>query len=308
MTGAARRLLDHLVDYAGLFPPAALAMPEAVARFAAAREGRDAWMLARFVVPAGRLSELAAARARAAAGAGSDWELSVLIGEEAGGDVRRVTAAAGECLAAGLRVASVEVRAGTAAEVERLAGALPAGVEWWFEASPGASLGSTLGAIAAAGGGAKIRLGGVTPAAFPTSRDVAGAVLACARAGVRFKATAGLHHAVRGRFRVTYADDSPQATMHGFLNLFLASALARALARERHPEPEAETMVAALLDESDPGAFHWDDEAVRWRSRVFDAASIADMRAAFARSFGSCSFDEPVADLRRLGLLEAARS
>jgi hypothetical protein len=131
-------------------------------------------------------------------------------------------------------------------------------------------------------------------------------LLACAREGIRFKATAGLHHALPGRFRVTYADDSPRAPMHGFLNVLLAAVLARELCERRHPEPEAVTEVAALLEESNPGAFMWKDDGIRWRAQWLSAAAIGGTRARFARSFGSCSFDEPVEDLTTLALIEGA--
>src|SRR5690606_19531676 len=58
---AARVLLSGIVDYAGLFPPAALTMWSAVQNYAAYRSGVDAWALGRFVAPAVRLHELATA-------------------------------------------------------------------------------------------------------------------------------------------------------------------------------------------------------------------------------------------------------
>src|SRR5689334_18488590 len=53
-----RILLDRLIDYAGLFPPAALDMTAATRNYAAYREGEYAWILGRFVVPAARKSEV----------------------------------------------------------------------------------------------------------------------------------------------------------------------------------------------------------------------------------------------------------
>jgi hypothetical protein len=50
-------LLDGLVDYAGLFPPAALPMDEAVRNYGAYRDGDSRAMLARFVLPVARLGE-----------------------------------------------------------------------------------------------------------------------------------------------------------------------------------------------------------------------------------------------------------
>ena len=66
--GSSRPLLRWgLIDYAGLFPPAALAMDDAVGRYARPTgAGRDAWMLGRFIVPASRLGEFEQRRGVAA--------------------------------------------------------------------------------------------------------------------------------------------------------------------------------------------------------------------------------------------------
>jgi CelD/BcsL family acetyltransferase involved in cellulose biosynthesis len=76
MNGSLRALLSGLIDYAGLFPPAALPMSEAVANYAAYRDGADAWALARFVVPVMRLGEFEADVAPHLHG--EPWRLSVL--------------------------------------------------------------------------------------------------------------------------------------------------------------------------------------------------------------------------------------
>ena len=58
MTEALRTLLAGAIDYAGLFPPAALDMPEAARNYAAYRAGPHAWALGRFIVPSARLNEV----------------------------------------------------------------------------------------------------------------------------------------------------------------------------------------------------------------------------------------------------------
>jgi len=84
-------LLHTIVDYAGLFPPAGLAMDEAVRHYAACRRDAHAWMLGRFVAPAARLDELAAAmRVAAAAGPEHPWRVSALVGEDAAADFGRI--------------------------------------------------------------------------------------------------------------------------------------------------------------------------------------------------------------------------
>ncbi len=211
-------------------------------------------------------------------------------------------------LSPSLLIDGVDLRVETAADVERTATALPRGPEWWFEVAVGPALGSTLDAIRGVGGSAKIRTGGVTQRAFPSAVDVGRFMLACAKAGVRFKATAGLHHALCGSFRVTYADDSPRASMHGFLNVLLAGALAGRVCRERYPDAEAHAEIVALLEEDDVRAFGWNEAGIRWRTHAFDSHALAASRRVGARSFGSCSFDEPVLELADLGIIPASSS
>jgi hypothetical protein len=237
-----RALLEHLVDYAGLFPPAALSMQDAVRNYARYREGEYAWALGRFVVPRARVREVP-----------KEFPLSIL-----GVD---------------------EVKATTAEEI----GAFPPGV--YVEIADV----SLLDAIARHGLRAKIRTGGITADAFPAIGDVAGFLRECKRKGVAFKATAGLHHPLRCVKPLTYEPDAPTGTMHGFLNVFLAAALLE------HAE--------AVLGETDPGAFVFDDDGASWRGHRVTTEALRTMRRDFATSFGSCSFEEPIGDLRALGWL-----
>lgn len=149
-----------------------------------------------------------------------------------------------------------------------------------------------LDAVKRAGCFAKVRTGGVKPEAIPALADVAAFILACADRRLAFKATAGLHHPVRAEHPLTYEPDAPRAVMHGFLNVFVAAALAWHGDRDLEP----------VLAETDPAAFRFDDRA-HWRGRSLAAEQVRDARLHFAHSFGSCSFDEPVHDLEALGLL-----
>lgn len=146
--------------------------------------------------------------------------------------------------------------------------------------------------VKGAGCCAKVRTGGVKPDAVPLVGDVAGFIRACAQRRLAFKATAGLHHPVRSEQPLTYAPDAPRAVMHGFLNVFMAACFAWRGRSELEP----------VLEETDPAAFRFGDRA-HWRDWSLDAAEVADARANFAHSFGSCSFEEPVRDLQSLGLL-----
>jgi hypothetical protein len=141
---------------------------------------------------------------------------------------------------------------------------------------------------------AKIRTGGVTPVAFPGSYQIARFIKRCVDHGVAFKATAGLHHPWRAEYALTYASDSPRSAMFGFLNVFLATAALHAGRSERD--------AARVLEERDPAAIRFDVQEVTWRGVTFDAEAIVRTRETMT-SFGSCSFDEPIAGLRESHLL-----
>ena len=141
----------------------------------------------------------------------------------------------------------------------------------------------------------KLRTGGVLPENIPPSEQVADFLCQAAANRQPFKATAGLHHAIRAVRPLTYAADSPRAMMHGFLNLFAAAAFVW------HGAGRATAL--AILNETDPHAFLFSDGALTWNGRSLSIAQIQSARRDFAHSFGSCSFQEPIADLRELGLL-----
>jgi hypothetical protein len=111
---------------------------------------------------------------------------------------------------------------------------------------------------------------------------------------VPFKATAGLHHALRASHPLGYGPDAPRAVLHGFINVFGGAALL-------HGGAGAE--LEAVLCEEDPSAFRLDADGLAWRQHRASTLKLAECRASLACSFGSCSFAEPVADLRALGVI-----
>ena len=139
--------------------------------------------------------------------------------------------------------------------------------------------------------GGKLRCGGVTAEAFPSVDEVADFIVAARDANVAFKATAGLHHPVRHR------DPASGFTMHGFLNLLAAAALA--------PRVDSQTL-QRIVAEEDPNAFAFDDASFSWRNERIDIAELTRTRRDAFVAYGSCSFSEPVDDLSALGLLPVA--
>ncbi|MEO7711715.1 MAG: hypothetical protein ABIV10_02210 [Gemmatimonadaceae bacterium] len=287
-----RALVSRVVDYAGLFPPAALPMREAVARQAVYLQSGDAWMVGRLVVPASRLNELVEA-AGSVDTIETPWRLSVLI-DDATNDAARIrefSNAHGERFV----VEAVEGRAESADEIERMVGAFEPGLERYVELTPHDDPRAQLESVRRAGGRAKIRTGGVTSGAFPSAAEIARFITRCAESGVAFKATAGLHHAVRGNYRLTYETNAANAPMFGFLNLLAASAMAAA--------GSSEVELIPLLEEHRGAAFAFDADGMRWRDHVVPIDRIAHARRTLAVAFGSCSFEEPRDELRELDLL-----
>jgi hypothetical protein len=151
---------------------------------------------------------------------------------------------------------------------------------------------SDLDYVVKAGCFAKIRTGGLKPEAIPNTAQVAAFILACAERKLAFKATAGLHHPIRAEYALTYEKNAPRAVMHGFLNVLVAAAFAW------HGERDVEPVLA----ETDASAFSFDDD-VHWKDRTLTREQVIDARKNFIHSIGSCSFVEPVDELKTLGLL-----
>ena len=293
-----RVLLYAIVDYAGLFPPASLDMPAAAREYAAHRDSPDAWALGRFVLPAARLDEFeAAAREVLPREGATSWALSALLGSDLEEDLERIErfndrhrdARTGAVL-----VDTVELKTHTARDVARASELLDRRFDTYMEIPVVDDPAELVAAIAQTIAKAKLRTGGVTPDAFPTSAQILRFVKRCLAHGVAFKATAGLHHPWRAEYRLTYASDAPQGTMFGFLNLLLCvAALQTGL---------SDADAIGLLEERDPGAARFDHTGATWRGRVFSIDQLTLARESM-QAFGSCSFRDPVADLTAMRLL-----
>jgi hypothetical protein len=293
---ALRTLVTGLVDYAGLFPPADLPMAKAVENYASYRRGGNAWMLGRFILPVSLLTEFKAIAGGLAPASGEPWWLSALVN---GASLKADISAADDFNERhddlGAVVDTFELKASDPDAITEAAKMIPRGSVLYVEVPLDPDPAPLLDAIAGANVRAKARTGGITPEAIPSSTHVARFLAGCTERGVVFKCTAGLHHPIRARHPLTYAPDAPSGVMHGFVNVFLAGAYLL------HGMPEAESV--AVIDETDFSAFKFDDKGVTWHGHTLAPDQLMAARA-YATSFGSCSFDEPVADLRGAGVLK----
>ena len=270
-------LLAHIVDYAGTFPPASLPVADAVTAYARERNGPDEWLLGRLVLPAQSLDAVEDAAWDASPG---EWQLSAIAGPDARAALARVNAFNARW-AGRARIASVEFSPVPPDDIAGLMRLTDGTAEAFFETPIDADLHARLDAIAAARAAAKVRTGGTTTTAIPSSAALAGFLYECAQRELPFKATAGLHHAVRSCYALTYERDSATAVMHGFLNFAAAAAIANAGGgRADIVEALDQPSVTVLMETA-----HRHDPAATRR---------------FFRSFGSCSFREPADELARV--------
>lgn len=259
-------------------------MVEAVAEYDRHRQAPDEWALGRFVVPLSRWSEFATAVGDLKQHAGP-WPVSLLAASNEVAAVARLVQGPNPLF----HVEAVESRMASIDEVAATTGLMGLGVDVFVEPSGGVNIEQLATELARIGGSAKIRTGGVTVDAFPTPREVLAFIRACRRAGIRFKATAGLHHAIRGEYRLTYDPAPPTGVMFGFVNIAIAAAL---LWFGRGDE-----VILAALEEQSADAFDFSDAGLSWRDERLTIEQLDEVRSAFFVGFGSCSFREPMAEI-----------
>src|ERR1700692_798096 len=180
-------LLRDLIDYAGLFPPASLAMQQSVANYDAYLQSEWNWILGRFIVPAARLSELEAAFAKSPthmpAKGFEKWRLSALLGSEANMDIDRINEfnarMANPVSGRVAVIESVEAKVANARDIERLASVIPTGLATYFEV-PLSNGEECLAAGVDSGRRVKIRMGGETADKFPAPASVIEFIRHCA--------------------------------------------------------------------------------------------------------------------------------
>ncbi len=302
LSASLRALLEHSIDYAGLFPPATLALEPALQNHAAYVRDPEAWMLGAFILPVGQF--VAAAESLPQFNQENPLRVSAL-GKKTDG-----TAAFLESLTE-MRdaIRSFRERNGGLVSITQVELPLPLDLDEEtlrqvrsvvddlklnaFLERPADAAERTIELLAKSNSdagaiGFKLRTGGVTADAFPSSTQIAVALVAAATNRVPIKFTAGLHHPIR-QFHA-----SVETKMHGFLNVLGAGVLAL-----DHGWDVERT--AQMLDDEDPVSFSFDDNSFAWRDWTVATDRVRAYRK-LVTSLGSCSFDEPRDDLRALKL------
>jgi hypothetical protein len=290
-----RDVFSEIVDYAGLFPPATCTMAEAVRNYHAYRTSSDRWMLGAFVVAAARLEELSAVLQveQLPLNAADPWRLAVVMGVNIPDGLAEISEFRTAWAGRGVSVAAIEYKVSSPGQVLAIGEQIPATFRRYLEVPIEGPYRQLLGAISRVGALAKVRTGGTTPELFPTAEQLTLFLLAATRERVAFKATAGLHHPIRGEFHLTYVPDAPRHVMYGFVNVLLATAeLARG--------GDGET-AQAILEDDDPTHFVRAPDALTWCNTRYRTEELLAVRETYFLGFGSCSFREPVEELQLRG-------
>jgi hypothetical protein len=296
-----RALLTRSIDYAGMFPPCSLDLAPAVQNQAEYVRSPESWMLSAFVLPIAKFSE--------ADGLVSQFDKHHQFRISAlGVKTENAESFLKELKQTAETIRSFQKEHVDLAPVAQLEMPLPQDVDvkglneaaailgdlklQTFWEAPAESAEKAIALLARAKApafGYKLRTGGVVADAFPSSVQIARAILASTKHHVPMKFTAGLHHPIR-QFR-----DEVKTEMHGFLNVLGAGVLSAA-----HHWEEAQTV--EMLEDQRAKSFEFHDTVFAWRDWEITLDRIKARRK-FVTSFGSCSFNEPREDLRALTFL-----
>jgi hypothetical protein len=315
ITPTATSFFSSLIDYAGLFPPAALLLDESIKNYRDYLDHPNRWMLSRFVLTQAHLEKLtpslvapfsparpldlalvsknprgdipaAVERLRSLAGSVSLGSLEVPLVSRSDIATSDIAAQIADCQDALSKLGSPGANISTFFELPLF--------DRWDEALP-----SVCAALSKARQqskrliGFKLRCGGTEPNLIPSPARVAHAISICARQHVPIKFTAGLHHPFQRSMRSGISSCGSDS-MHGYFNVFFAAFAA-------HHCAISDGEVEELLLRSDSNDLVFGDEALRWGEITLPLDEIKRLRSSMVISFGSCSFIEPLDDAAKRG-------
>ncbi|KRF42218.1 hypothetical protein [Paenibacillus sp. Soil787] len=314
MYPSVRLFMEKLIDYAGLFPPAGLPIEAAIRNYQAYSHDQDSWMIGKFIIPVSRLQELVPYMQLFSRD--HPLMLSVI------GDRSSEADACMQLLAENLeRIQAFRDQYQDEVQIDVLDLPLPPirlqahlldaigkgtsklGLRTFCEltyalnAEWESRMLANLDEVAAYNEtsglrlGIKLRTGGMTAEAFPTSNQISLVLAGCKDRGLSLKFTAGLHHPFR-----MYRNEV-KTKMHGFLNVFFAGLLANSHKLEIQ-------QIAEIIEDEIPDSFKFSSDGLQWRHLSMTSSDIQAYRNEGVCSYGSCSFDEPRDEMREFQLLE----
>lgn len=308
---------NKLIDYAGLYPPASLNLAQAFHNYIFYSQGEYKWMLNKFIINAKRLGELSKLMSEMKIEGrvpfsilGSGGDTTSEFNKNFASDIKSITEFKkkhGDLVNIDIFESRLpkgileqednddmlDLMISVSDDLEKtLAKNVPVFYEALLRDDYEAVILRVVETIASLERecGFKLRTGGTEAVAFPSPEQVAFAIMTCAEFGVPMKCTAGLHHPIR------HYNDGVSCYMHGFLNVFGAGILA-------YVNNLDETELLEVLNDEDPYEFIFKENGLAWNENEVSIAEIKEARGKFMISYGSCSFDEPIDDLKTMELL-----
>jgi hypothetical protein len=295
--------MTNLIDYAGLFPPAGLDIETVLGNYAGYLEGKNGWMLGGCIVPVRQLH-------RVALHAG--FRCSVIVSPGLPQDELDQLSSFTGSSSFTSSITMVETRLSEIANFPnrclnhllhlqtRLTQAGLQDVQLFVEADNVAPIASQIASfnLSNSGGGGwikkvgyKLRCGGLIKKDFPAPEKVADTIRICCEHEIPIKFTAGMHQPLRNH------STELNVMQHGFINILGATLLywSGNLSKSE--------ILECLLDKNSQD-FRFTEEKFSWKDKSILATEINQLRKSSVKSFGSCSFAEPVEGLNLLEFSE----
>ena len=302
---SSQALFASIIDYAGLFPPAALPLPAAFENYHLYQSQKFAWILGQFILTPSHLETLSnqAELLNQASSSGKPFPIS-LVTKNPSEDLKRIAPALAK-LSSKVRIKSIEVAIDPSAAIsnrlpliiKEVSGAgqeqhpnlfleIPDCPEWDDLLVPVLEASTQMVTAGHSGIGFKLRCGGA-PHLIPSPKRVARVLLECSAHGIPIKFTAGLHQ--------PFGSNPNQVTSgtitHGYLTLFFAALMAN---RDSTTSPQFQERIEEILQQDGSDLPQFTDSGISWLGHTLTAIEIAQLRATRVTSFGSCSFVEPI--------------
>jgi hypothetical protein len=306
---AARAFFSGLIDYAGLFPPAALDLVDTVANYRTYIDRPERWILSRCIMTAAHVEQLREESLRMFT-AHQPLEVS-LVSRDLASDISRVVASIrssnGRVVVRAAEVV-IDCKKDLARQVASHDALLrdldPLGehIPVFYEVSASDTWDDAFRQVvdaidlarphSARKFGCKLRCGGLEPILIPSAERIAQVLQSCAVRSIPLKCTAGLHQPFRHADEI----DGVGVMSHGYCNVVFAGLVAHVF-RASHEE------LVAIVAESDRLDALFSDEGVSWLGRTVPSEEIERVRAQYLISYGSCSFEEPIESAAAMGWL-----
>jgi hypothetical protein len=291
MEASLHTLLSAIVDYAGLFPPAQLDLATAIAQYQHHQTEPQSWMLGRFVLKLSQFEQFLQHIP-----AGQSQVVSLILDGEPEIAIKQLSKLI-QSDPLSIQIAALEIPPYPLSQLVKILPQLPEKLEVYCEFFWEQDWKSYLKVLPSHSVGLKIRTGGLAPQAFPSSEQLSLLIFSLAQAGIPFKATAGLHHPLPKICPLSTEPNSLLAAMHGFLNVAIAASFA-------YTQTTTLKSIQAILETKTVRDFNFTEQEIGWLDHRLNLAEIQRARSQFFRSFGSCSVQEPIEDLKQLSLLD----